>query len=163
MANTVLNIEIWNCNMKGLLYYLMAQSKSAYLGGLSFGKLEVVSNHKMDKQKWSLNGKEIDPHFDLTDDQLLEIYNHMEGHRISNIKSRNIKPITYAVRATRKETNETWFIYKDWTTSSKEHAESEARDCNRIWGNEISYEVIELSDELNNPLSTTKEEKEEVI
>ena len=52
-------------------------------------------------------------------------------------------PLTYSVKATRKSNGDTWYIYNDWKTLSKEIAENESRGCNRQWGNEIEYVVIE--------------------
>lgn len=88
-GNKVLNIEIWNCHLKNLVYLLFSHCKSSHMGGFSFGVIEVVSNHSplVKNQQWTLNGKQIEPHFDLTDEQFLEIYYRMESHRINNIKA----------------------------------------------------------------------------
>lgn len=64
-------------------------------------------------------------------------------------KKEETKTTFFSVKATDKSTNETRLIWKDpttgqdWKTEDKNLANKVARTCNKEFGNETSYEVIE--------------------
>ena len=76
-------LPLWERNLDYILKGLFSDCKKCSIG-LSFGKLEVTANHKMDNQKWELDGYSTDAHL-FTTEQKLELYYRMESHRLGNI------------------------------------------------------------------------------
>lgn len=53
------------------------------------------------------------------------------------------KEKSYSVKAIPKDGSESYLIYDGWVTSDKGHADLTCKECNKLWGSSITYEVIE--------------------
>lgn len=69
----------------------------------------------------------------------------------------------FTVKGTRKDgAFSPYLIYDGKYNVTKEYAEATCRDCNRQWGNDITFEVVESSPEIL-PSGYTKEQEEQML
>jgi hypothetical protein len=81
--------------------------------------------------------------------------------------SNSIPEKLFTVKATFKDGRTTngsssYLIYKGEYNVTKEYAQATCDDCNRQWGNKITFEVVESSPEIL-PSGYTKEQEEQML